>query len=264
MKEIKIKLKNSISILGCGWLGEPLASHFINKKYSVKGSTTSENKIQKLIEIGVKSYLLKINNITPNIFEFLDSEILIIAIPSKDVEGFMKLISCIEQSKIKYVLFVSSTSVYASSSDMITEETPVINSALAEIENIFITNNCFKTTVIRFGGLIGYNRKPGLFYPKGRFIDNPDSAVNMIHRDDCIGIIELIIEKKIWNEIFNGCADTHPTKREFYTKAALDIGLDIPRFDESKQSENKLISNQKLKEELNYKFKYSDLLNILE
>lgn len=257
-------MKNSISILGCGWLGESLAIHLLNKGYSVKGSITSENKIQKLIEIGVKSYLLNINNIAHNILEFLDSEILIIAIPSKDVEGFKVLISFIEQSKIKNVLFVSSTSVYANSNELITEETPVVNSALAEIENIFITNNSFKTTVIRFGGLMGYNRKPGLFYPKVRVIDNPNSAVNMIHRDDCIGIINAIIEKEIWNEIFNGCADTHPTKREFYSKAALNIGLEIPLFDENKSGENKIISNQKLKVELNYKFKYPDLLNIFE
>jgi hypothetical protein len=279
-------VKNSISIFGCGWLGEPLAVHFlgltesperdflglaesperdsVNNKYSVNGSTTTENKMQKLSALGIKPYLIKLDTVSSDILEFLSSEILIIAVPSKDIEGFKTLAKYIEKSTVKFVLFVSSTSVYANSNELITEETPVINSALAEIENIFITNNSFKTTVIRFGGLIGYNRKPGLFYPKGRIIDNPDSAVNMIHRDDCIGIIEAIIEKEIWNEIFNGCADTHPTKREFYTKAALDIGIELPVFDEIKISENKMVSNKKLSEKLNYKFKYPDLLNITE
>ncbi|MBI5541689.1 MAG: SDR family NAD(P)-dependent oxidoreductase [Bacteroidia bacterium] len=257
-------MKNSISILGCGWLGEPLAVHLIGKGCSVKGSTTSENKLQKLYELNIEPYLLKLNSISSGISEFLSSEILIIAIPSKDIEGFKVLRNYIEKSTIKYVLFVSSTSVYANSNELITEENPVLSSALAEIENVFITNTSFKTTIIRFGGLLGYNRKPGLFYPKGRVIENPDSAVNMIHRVDCIGIINAIIEKEIWNEIFNGCADSHPTKREFYTKAALDIGLQIPLFDESKSGENKIISSQKLKVELNYKFKYPDLLNIAE
>jgi 3-hydroxyisobutyrate dehydrogenase-like beta-hydroxyacid dehydrogenase len=31
----------SISILGCGWLGVPLAKHLIQKGFSVKGSVTS-------------------------------------------------------------------------------------------------------------------------------------------------------------------------------------------------------------------------------
>ena len=267
-------MNKTISILGCGWLGEPLAVHLINKGYSIKGSTTSENKIQKLSAIGIKPYLIKLDSIastlvcdthtTEYILELLDAEILIIAVPSKDIEGFKTLIKYIEKSIVKNVLFVSSTSVYANSNELITEETPVINSALSEIENIFITNTSFKTTVLRFGGLIGYNRKPGLFYPKGRTIDNPDSSVNIIHRDDCIGIINAIIEKEMWNEIFNGCADSHPTKREFYTKSANDIGVELPIFDETKTSENKTVSNKKLKEKLNYKFKYPDLLLIVE
>jgi len=37
-----------ISILGCGWLGLPLAEHFRDAGYSVKGSTTSDDKIELL------------------------------------------------------------------------------------------------------------------------------------------------------------------------------------------------------------------------
>ena len=40
--------QKSISILGCGWLGLPLARQLIKLGYSVKGSTTSPEKIQIL------------------------------------------------------------------------------------------------------------------------------------------------------------------------------------------------------------------------
>ena len=68
-----------VSVLGCGWLGKPLSISLLDEGYSVKGSTTSEEKLE----------LLEMNNITPyivNISEFeefdsfLNSDILIISI----------------------------------------------------------------------------------------------------------------------------------------------------------------------------------------
>jgi nucleoside-diphosphate-sugar epimerase len=111
---------------------------------------------------------------------------------------------------------------------------------------------------------MGYDRKPGNFFPVGKKIPNPDGYVNMIHRDDCIGIITKIIKKEIWDETFNACADTHPTRREFYTSAAIELGKDTPKFEESNLSEYKIVSNQKLKTILDYQFKYPNILNIIE
>jgi len=37
-----------VSILGCGWLGKPLAVFLISKGYLVKGSTTSDEKLKLL------------------------------------------------------------------------------------------------------------------------------------------------------------------------------------------------------------------------
>ena len=36
-------MKN-VSVLGCGWLGMPLAISLLDEGYSVKGSTTTEKK----------------------------------------------------------------------------------------------------------------------------------------------------------------------------------------------------------------------------
>ena len=255
-------MKQKISILGCGWLGEPLAERLIELGYSIKGSTTSESKVRGLEAIGILPFIIRIEDLRLNSLEFLDSEILIVDLPSKNTEGFKKLIQHIEKSLVKKVLFISSTSVYADSNEILTEQNNLKPSPLVEIEYLFKSNPAFQTTIIRFAGLIGYNRKPGMFFPKGKKIGNPNGFVNMIHRDDCIRIIELIIEKKIWNETFNACADTHPSRREFYTKAALDIGNDIPDFEETGSPESKIISNQKLKTILGYEFQYPNLLEI--
>ncbi|MHB1196817.1 MAG: NAD-dependent epimerase/dehydratase family protein [Lutibacter sp.] len=255
-------MKESISILGCGWLGKPLAISLIKLGHKIKGSTTSEEKLPDFQEIGIAPFLINLDTLEENISTFLDSEILIVALPSKDIEGFKNLISHIEKSPVKKVIFISSTSVYGNSNEMVTEESETLPSALVTIEMLFKNSIYFETTIIRFAGLFGYNRKPGNFFSKGRKIPNPEGFVNMIHQDDCIQLIEKVIEKNAWNQIFNGCADTHPTRKEFYTKCTLDIGFEIPIFEQVTEIQQKVISNKKSIELLDLTYKYGDLLAI--
>src|SRR6476620_3434549 len=165
-----------ISILGCGWLGLPLAKSLIAKGFSVKGSTTSEGKISFLETNGIQAFQIEIGEceIKGAIDSFLEnSEILIIDIPPKlrgaSSENFVRkienLIQVIENSNIKKVIFISSTSVYADGNGIITEETaaqPDTESGkqLREAELLLPNNPNFKTTIVRFGGLIGEDRHP--------------------------------------------------------------------------------------------------------
>jgi len=255
-------LKKQISIFGCGWLGKPLAVSLIKEGYKIKGSTTSESKLQEFQEIGIRPYLLSLENLTDTISSFLNSEILIVALPSKNIEGFKNLIPYIEKSSVKKVIFISSTSVYGNSNEIVTEESETQSSPLAIIESLFKNSTHFETTIIRFAGLFGYNRKPGNFFKDGRKIPNPEGFVNMIHQDDCIQLIEKVIKKNAWIQIFNGCADTHPTRRDFYTKCSLDIGFKKPDFEEAAEIQQKIISNKKSKEILDFEYQYGDLLKL--
>lgn len=255
-------MKEQISILGCGWLGKPLATSLIQQGFAVKGSTTSETKLSEFQEIGITPFLISIDDLTHNISAFLDSKILIVALPSKNIEGFKNLICHVEKSSIKKVIFISSTSVYGNFNEMVTEESETLPCALATIEMLFKNSTHFETTIIRFAGLFGYNRKPGNFFKDGQKISNPNGFVNMIHQDDCIQLIEKVIEKNAWNQIFNGCADTHPTRRDFYTKTTLDIRLESPEFEEIGELQQKIISNKKSKELLGFEYKFGDLLKL--
>jgi nucleoside-diphosphate-sugar epimerase len=215
----------------------------------VKASTTSESRFQELSSIKAEPFLVDIERLSSDLQTFLQANILIINIPSKNIEGFIKLLKEIEKSDIEKVLFVSSTSVYENKNKTILESDGEEStlSPLLTIENLFRSSNKIRTTIVRFGGLIGYSRNPGKFFSKGRIIRNPESNVNLIHRDDCIGIISQIVEQDVWGEVFNCCADTHPTKRDFYTQAAKSTGFPVPK---------------KVKQQLNYKFLYADLMNI--
>ena len=253
-------MKNNISILGCGWLGLPLALTLTKNGYSIKGSTTSEIKVKLLNNNGVQPFIIDLSNRESEFEEFLNSEVLIIAIPSKNIVGFKNLISHIENSKIKNILFISSTSVYPNSNSIVTEEHLIYKTPLSEIELLFKTNTNFKSTILRFGGLIGYDRKPGNFFKNGKAINYPDAFINLIHRDDCIQIIKELIAKNIWNKTLNACTDTHPKKRDFYTKEFKKEGRNNPTFNELASNEYKIINSDQLKSILNYNFIYSDLM----
>ena len=262
-KKRSIHIK-TISILGSGWLGLPLAKHLVMMGNRVNASTTSESRLSELTSRKVEPFIIDISKLSSNINTFLQANVLIINIPSKNIDGFSDLINEIHKSEIKKVLFVSSTSVYKSSDKVITEHGDLADSNLVTIENLFRSNSHFSTTIVRFAGLMGYNRHPGRFFPQGRAIPNPKGVVNMIHQDDCIAILNRIIEMEIWNDIFNACADQHPTRRAFFSKAALELDLPIPDFLENSVNKFKCISNEKLKSYLKYEFIYPDILKALE
>lgn len=263
-----------ISILGCGWLGFPLALKLIEKGHSVHGSTTSENKLSILKNAGINPFLvaLESESISESINDFLSkSDILVIDIPPKlrsvnpdseqkvFVQKIENLIPFIEKSTVKKLLFVSSTSVYGDENGIITEETianPETESGkqLLLAEAILQKNKNFETTILRFGGLIGEDRHPIKHLAGKENLENPDAPVNLIDQKDCIEIIEEIIKQSKWNEVFNAVAPFHPTRAEYYTQKAKEQNLMLPKFSSEKSNIKKIISSEKIENDLNYKF----------
>ena len=251
----------SVSILGCGWLGKPVAISLLDEGYSVKGSTTREEKLALLEVNNIEPFLVDITDFE-EFDEFLNSDILIIAITSKDIDAFENLISQIQNSTVQKVIFISATSVYGRINKVMTEEDAVLETPLTEIENLFRKNTFFETTIIRFAGLFGDERHPSNWFKNGRKIPQPKGFVNMIHKEDCIGIIHEIIAQNCWNETFNACSNHHPTRREFYTIAKLSTHFEVPEFEENEVYEWKIISSKKVQEVLGYTFIHDDLLVI--
>lgn len=254
------RMKN-VSVLGCGWLGKPLAVELLNNGFFVKGSTTSESKIEDLEQAQIEAYLIDIEDFEEWDF-FFQSDILIIAITSKNIDAYERIISQIENSAIQKVIFISSTSVYPNTNNVVTEETKTIETPLVAIEKLFLENNLFETTVVRFGGLFGPNRYPGNWFGDGRKIPQPNGYVNMIHQEDCIEIILEIIHQNCWNIILNACSNHHPKRKEFYTMAKLNKGFDTPEFEKGEELSYKIVSSKKIQEVLDYTFIHDDLLDL--
>jgi nucleoside-diphosphate-sugar epimerase len=259
-----------ISILGCGWLGLPLAKALLKKDYLVNGSTTSTEKLAILENVRIEPFLIALseNKTTGNLTDFLkNTKILIIDVPPKlrgsETENFVSkirnVIPFIEKSSVENVLFISSTSVYNDDDAFVTEETipkPDTDSGkqLLETEQLLQSNSNFKTTVLRFGGLIGEDRHPIKFLAGRENLDNPDAPINLIHQEDCIGIILKIIALNAWNQTFNAVTPYHPSREIYYTQKAMALNLALPKFNHENNFGEKIILSDTLENVLNYTF----------
>ena len=266
-----MKIDYTISILGCGWLGFPLAKQLVANGHIVKGSTQTAAKLAVLHKNGIDPYLIEVQKKIKgtNLSHFFKSGVLMINIPPgrkrRDVaRSHPRQIEAIIEKALLYntkrILFVSSTSVYGNVNRMVTEadeprpET-ASGEALVTAENLLMQRTEFETTIIRFGGLAGEDRKAGRFLAGKKDVKNGDAPVNMIHQSDCIGLISQIIAQEKWGHIFNGCADEHPTRKEFYTAQAKSQDFEAPHFSETDPLVGfKEVSNYKIKQELSYDF----------
>jgi len=125
---------------------------------------------------------------------------------------------------------------------------------LLQAEQLLQSNPNFKTTIVRFGGLIGEDRHPIRSLSRRENLENPDAPINLIHQQDCIGIILKIIEQNSWNETYNAVTPFHPTREVYYTQKAIDLGLDLPKFNLSNPSVGKTILSDNLETVLKYEF----------
>ncbi len=289
-----------ISILGCGWLGLPLGKYLVENGHSVKGSTTSENKLALLSEVGIEPFLLKLSpqiemplSVSPQttaMFEllsvspqttaklssvetqttaFLNSEILIICIPPRagkygedfHVQQIESLLEYLPSSTIKSIIYTSSTSVYPELNREVNEEYEVIeNHALIKVENL-LKNLPQNITILRCGGLMGGERIPAKYFA-GKTINTGKIPVNYVHQEDVIQIITMILEQGFWNETFNIVSPEHPIREDIYLKNCKEFGYEKPIFEEPfEEIPFKIISPKKLIQRTGYKFIYNNPLN---
>lgn len=263
--------------MGCGWLGVPLGKHLRNQGFTVKGSVTSYGKFDLLCTSGIVPYQIVLTDSEIVIDDpgFFETDVLVISIPPRRIDGIERifpaqiaqLIPLILKYGIRKVIFISSTSVYPENRRK-AKETDVLSpdkasgKALVLAENLLKNLIDFETTILRFGGLIGADRNPARFLLKSA---QPvaNAPVNLIHQDDCIGIITTILEQNLWGEILNACCPEHPLKKDFYGKAAQISGLPVPGISDQDEA-YKIVDSSKLKRLLKYKFKYQSPMDYLD
>lgn len=225
--------KKSISIIGCGWLGKPLAKELSNT-YDVEcysRETTSDNSM------------------------FWQSDTMIIAINTKD--NYLQTLQKIAKltPTTSNIIFMSSISVYREF-DMEVDENAVITNIGRQREAEELMQGLKKKLVIlRLGGLMGEDRISGKWKSVSAFADG---EVNYIHRDDVIHITKNILEKKIQSGIYNLVAPKHPLRSEVHKKNSKTFDLTLGNFE---GRTHRVVSSKKVIKELSYSFLYPDPLH---
>ena len=266
-----------ISIMGLGWLGLPLANYLHEKGYKISGSARS---LDQLVECStfpfqVTRILLNTDNILGDWESFIfGAEVLIITIPpaaGNNVETqYPKWIDQVIKQAPSHlkVIFTSTTGVYANNGATVNEQTlpcPATATAKAvkhaedKLKAYFGKN----LAILRLAGLIGKGRHPGQSLAAKRPLRNALAPVNLVHQEDCLAIIERIIEKNCWGQTINACAGEHPVRKDLYTNAARVLGLDPPVFKTSNAADFKIVDNSYSRKILGYEYKFNDPSEII-
>jgi len=228
-------MSKTIGIAGLGWLGLPLAQRLQFLGFQVKGTVTQLEKATALQKKGFNAYPLTLTErgIQGSTDAFLkDIETLIIMIPpglrrGTGADYVLKMtyfLEAIEASEIQHCIFISSTSVYGDAQQKVNEgDIPKPDTEagrqLLQVEQLFF-NASFTTSIVRFGGLLGGSRQPVRYLAGREGLNNGDAPVNLIHREDCIGILIKIIKQQAFGHIFNAVHPEHPSKKTYYVQKA--------------------------------------------
>jgi nucleoside-diphosphate-sugar epimerase len=262
----------TISIIGCGWYGLPLAESLLADGHQVKGSTTTLRKMKVLTTKGIEAFLILPSMeqycITEKEMPFFDSDLLILNIPPRireasDENLYLERLSFlknkIQASPIQRIIFISTTSVYPPTG-VFTEDQTLNETPFLAAERLF-QDPKWETAVLRFGGLFGYDRIPATYLAGKKNILGGKHPVNWLHREDAIGITKQLVNQGIGNQILNVCSPLHPSREEAFRHNATELKMEIPLFDPKDRSEGKLISTDKLQKVLNYSFHFENPLD---
>jgi nucleoside-diphosphate-sugar epimerase len=262
-------------------LGLPLAQALVADGYTVNGSTTTPAQLLTLRDAGIRPYLLRLGSEFSQIDAdslhamLQDVDVLVLNVPPRAAAAgaYPALLrpvgAAVAAAGVRHVLFVSSTGVYPDEPRSMREadalSSPDAPSDLLRAEGQFTPRRGqWLTTVVRLGGLIGPDRPPGRFLAGRHELKQGNAPVNLIHLDDCIGLLRHIIREKVWGYTFNACAAQHPARRDFYPAAAAHLGLEAPTFSqEPATSSGKIIDTTLLRQTTDYHFRHDDLVAAL-
>lgn len=219
-------MQKSVGIVGCGWLGAPLA-HELKKSYDVecfkRESTWQDNS-------------------------FWQRDTIIIAINTKDnyLETLQKIAELTKPSS--KIILMSSTSIYREFDEDVDESFAITKPSLIKDAEDLMLGLKERVLIFRLGGLMGEDRVAGRWKSATDF---SDGYVNYIHRNDVINIVKKTLEMGVESGIYNLVAPQHPTRKEIHEKNSQKYGSEIGTF--SGFTKRRVLSNKIIKE-LNYTF----------
>ncbi|MDI9219866.1 SDR family oxidoreductase [Pantoea sp. EA-12] len=265
-----------VAIVGLGWLGMPLAMALTARGWQVTGSKTSPDGVDAARRCGIDAFQLVL---TPEIECEADElatlmavDALVVTLPaSRTVQGgedYMQAVQNVVDTalahKIPRIIFTSSSSVYGTGSGVMKESSAlqpesVAGKTLVELENWLHDLPGTSVDIVRLAGLVGPNRHPGRFLAGKTGLDNGGHAVNLVHLDDVVDAIVLLLQTPKGGRVYNLCASKHPARDDFYPFVSKQLGLVPPTFAaEAERSAGKVVDGSKICNELGFEYSYDD------
>lgn len=265
-----------ISILGCGWLGFPLALKLKELEFQVLGASRNSSKLQALEANGISAFQIDLQPeiVGTNLESFFQSNLLILTIPPgrsrPDVSQFYPkaVQNILKHFKGQKLIYTSSTGVYGQIAGIVDELTPPdpntpSSRAVYEAERLIQKQMELKSTILRLAGLAGPKRHPGKWLAGRQNLPNGDAPVNLVHQADVMTAIIQVIQQNAWKRLFNVCAEDHPTKSSYYTWAADTLQLPAPSFNPGGE-QNKLVDSTVIRRTLGMHFQYDNPYDFFE
>ncbi|WP_145524947.1 SDR family oxidoreductase [Yersinia vastinensis] len=265
-----------VSIIGLGWLGLPLAQSLIRRGVQVVGSKTTPDGVDAARMSGIDCYQLQL---TPELIcepddlaQLMSADVLIITLPaSRSTDGgaqYFQAVQMVVDSALAFgvprIIFTSSTSVYGDTRGRIKESSQLqpVTTAGKTLEELELWLHKLPNTsvdILRLAGLVGADRHPGRFLAGKTNVKGGSQGVNLVHQEDVISAIELLLNLPRGGHIYNLCAPMHPRKRDFYPACARALQLTPPEFAPDDIEEPiREIDGSKICSELGFEYAYPD------
>ncbi len=264
-----------VAIVGLGWLGMPLALSLMGRGWQVSGSKTTLDGVEAARMCGIDSCLL---NLTPmlecdsdDLDTLLEVDALVITLPARrtgEGDGFylqamQEIVDSALAHQIPRIIFTSSTSVYGDSEGQKKESSPLnpqtaSGQVLRDLEQWLHGLPGTQVDILRLAGLVGPGRHPGRFFA-GKHAPNGSHGVNLVHLEDVISAITLLLQAPKGGHLFNLCAPGHPARADFYPQMASDLGLASPTFSQShSEGKGKTIDGSLICKTLGFEYQHPD------
>jgi len=274
-------------IVGCGYVGLPLGAELARRGHEVFGLRRSVLAEAEMKSAGITPLHADITQ--PDSLKNLPRDFDWVVNCSASggggaddyrkvyLEGNRNLIAWLAGSPLKKFVYTSSTSVYAQNDgSVVTEKSfaePETDAAkvLVETEKLLVAaaaNRKFPAVILRVAGIYGPGRGHAFkqfLRGEARIEGDGSRWLNMIHRDDLIGVIIAALERGTPGEIYNAADNAPPSQLEFFTWLAMKLQRPLPptvavgaEIWRKRGVTNKRVSNAKLRTELKYEFQFPD------
>ncbi|MGB1262050.1 MAG: SDR family NAD(P)-dependent oxidoreductase [Cognaticolwellia sp.] len=278
----------SVSIIGCGWLGQALAQKLLANNIEVVASFQSLQTKEKLKQLAIPAVELKLpiaaditcdihlDNIAGIDGLLFRQKVLIIAIPPQLKKGrvdyplkIQQLVQLAQLGSTEHIILLNSTAIYNGLTGQVDENSRLDFSA-EKVSCLFEAEQALqgfaKTShILRLAGLVGPNRHPGKFLQSKRLFANASAAVNLVHQSDVVNILIALSQSTDTTSrqrVYNVVSNTNCDRQHYYQVAAQALNLPAPQFaDEPSTNAGKRINGYRLRRELAYNFQYDDLLS---